>query len=735
MYTGINSEGINREVVATLECASLNKHNKKMSLAIPKTAILHIAKTLESNLLPGRSSADEEKIRGILPALRHMVDLDSQVLPAQKGVIRSTIPIASEDLESTELDPYAGSYFCKLCYNELFNSFMHCNGCESLLGKDFDLCIQCHQEGTFERFHRMNPSTEDDNVSTMNHTGEMACTCSCKRKSNCSKCKKCPHCCKCHTEFTHKWRFYTGDGLREILRVLEEAVEGSELQYSEETQVRLKLIADREDVEALEAKRNILDRDFASPPPQDEDLPARKKGRLEGPLPTTTDEAARKTPSPYVSLGLSPPAADGDIDDANNMNADPMADKRLRLKSQKRSKLDDDDDDNSNSNDDDDQQPNLESEATEDTPAKVAEAVPTGVPAPANATRAGASDDSENNMLRLFSMMLPAGRCATVEVGDGNSRIVHGDVGVVNPQDILRAIGALSTSAGTADDIDYNFAEFSAYVLKQKSVNEKKSAKEKTEKDAEDEDIPARKKPRLETPVATTKDEAATKTAPPDVAMAPSPPPPAPADIDDNDDADADPESDTQSKPRAKKRDWTSEEDAKLTSAVANTPKKNWGEKDRADWVGISELVPGRSRKHCWHRWNEVLNRNIDQALPRRTGKWEEDEDSKLRDALQIHGSTNWGAVAALVPGRTNSQCWHRWHQVLDPSIDRASGRKGKWSEDEDSKLKDAVQTHGGKNWAAIAALVPSRTHTQCNTRWRNVLESTIDQANERSGR
>jgi hypothetical protein len=42
--------------------------------------------------------------------------------------------------------------------------------------------------------------------------------------------------------------------------VLEESVEGNAIEYSEETQVRLKLIADREDVKALEAKRNLLDR-------------------------------------------------------------------------------------------------------------------------------------------------------------------------------------------------------------------------------------------------------------------------------------------------------------------------------------------------------------------------------------------------------------------------------------------------------------------------------------------
>jgi hypothetical protein len=44
----------------------------------------------------------------------------------------------------------------------------------------------------------------------------------------------------------------------------------------------------------------------------------------------------------------------------------------------------------------------------------------------------------------------------------------------------------------------------------------------------------------------------------------------------------------------------------------------------------------------------------------------------------------------------------------LDPSIDLANGRTGKWAENEDIKLKDAVQIHGGKEWVAITALVPA---------------------------
>jgi hypothetical protein len=66
--------------------------------------------------------------------------------------------------------------------------------------------------------------------------------------------------------------------------------------------------------------------------------------------------------------------------------------------------------------------------------------------------------------------------------------------------------------------------------------------------------------------------------------------------------------------------------------------------------------------------------------------------------------------------------------------IDRANARTGTFSEDEDIKLKYAVQTHCGKNWGAIAALVPDRAKTQCNKRWYDALKPSIGGANARTG-
>jgi hypothetical protein len=82
--------------------------------------------------------------------------------------------------------------------------------------------------------------------------------------------------------------------------------------------------------------------------------------------------------------------------------------------------------------------------------------------------------------------------------------------------------------------------------------------------------------------------------------------------------------------------------------------------------------------------------------------KWTAVEDSKLKDAVQTHDGQIWDAIAALMPGRTRIQCRNRWKYALDPNTDRANERTVKWTAVEDSDLKDSVQTHGDKNWGAI---------------------------------
>jgi myb proto-oncogene protein len=167
---------------------------------------------------------------------------------------------------------------------------------------------------------------------------------------------------------------------------------------------------------------------------------------------------------------------------------------------------------------------------------------------------------------------------------------------------------------------------------------------------------------------------------------------------------------------------WAKDEDTKLTDAVRMHGGKDWG--------AIAALVPGRTKKQCWSRWNEVLDANIDQA-----NRWASDEDTKLKDAVQTLGDKDWVAISALIPGRTKKRCKNRWYNCLHLSIDRANEHQGSWTLDEDIKLKCAIQAHGDNNWKEVTALVPGRTERQCWSRWNEVSNANIDRANIRTGK
>jgi hypothetical protein len=195
----------------------------------------------------------------------------------------------------------------------------------------------------------------------------------------------------------------------------------------------------------------------------------------------------------------------------------------------------------------------------------------------------------------------------------------------------------------------------------------------RTQDEEEDNYTRETKRPRLEEPIPTSTDEATTEKTSHDTTVALPPPEAAAAAATDRDDLD--PVTDTHPIARTTRatRRWTPAENAKLTSAITDTCKKKWGKEFKSDWDAISALVPGRTKAQCYYRWSNTLVSKSDRANGR-AGKWEDDEDIKLRNAVRIHGGKNWVAIAALVPGRTECQCGGRWRKHLDP--DRSTVRE-----------------------------------------------------------
>ncbi|KAL9178436.1 hypothetical protein ACHAXT_003766 [Thalassiosira profunda] len=269
MFKGVTSEGINREVSSVLECAKLNREHKVQSLGIPETALLFLAKesiakhpvtstpdplfSMGSQERPAHASSEpdaETVLRGILPSLQYVVGKHSAVV--ERSQKQSEInedssqatpskPDAWEDPAEAAINPYGVDDFqCKICGEELSNVYMHCDGCETLLKKDFNVCTTCHSEDKHGIFVQMHPLCNKMS-SLHNHTGNMAES----EKSGCcdvacANCKFCAGCsCRCHQEFSLCFRFMDVKDEVKLQRQAESIVGSNEIEHAAETRNRL----------------------------------------------------------------------------------------------------------------------------------------------------------------------------------------------------------------------------------------------------------------------------------------------------------------------------------------------------------------------------------------------------------------------------------------------------------------------------------------------------------------
>jgi hypothetical protein len=105
-------------------------------------------------------------------------------------------------------------------------------------------------------------------------------------------------------------------------------------------------------------------------------------------------------------------------------------------------------------------------------------------------------------------------------------------------------------------------------------------------------------------------------------------------------------------------------------------------------------------------------------GLRKRPAHWLPDEDERLNNAVKVHGTENWAAVARAVATRTRAQCAQRWHRGLNPTIDKST-----WSFEEEQRLIDAVLTYGTKAWTRVAAALGNRSDVQCRWRYRFLVK------------
>ncbi|KAI7820676.1 Homeodomain-like protein [Gamsiella multidivaricata] len=84
-------------------------------------------------------------------------------------------------------------------------------------------------------------------------------------------------------------------------------------------------------------------------------------------------------------------------------------------------------------------------------------------------------------------------------------------------------------------------------------------------------------------------------------------------------------------------------------------------------------------------------------------GPWTPEEDRQLRSLVNELGAEKWVLIASRLGSRTGKQCRERWHNHLDPTID-----KSPFTPKEDELIFKLFAQLGSK-WAEMSKLMPGR--------------------------
>ncbi len=102
-------------------------------------------------------------------------------------------------------------------------------------------------------------------------------------------------------------------------------------------------------------------------------------------------------------------------------------------------------------------------------------------------------------------------------------------------------------------------------------------------------------------------------------------------------------------------------------------------------------------------------------------GPWTEEEDKKVIELVHKYGPSKWTCISSFIPGRVGKQCRERWHNHLNPKIN-----KTKWSAEDEWALY-LFHKAVGNHWADMTAVIKGRTDNAIKNHWNSSMKKKVN--------